>query len=193
MAEPYATVAKSRKSGLTTLELHVLDVACRPVWKAFGHTYLVGTAQMGGPYRDVDVRTILPDEDFDRLFGEGGEAAWSLVCLSVGLMLAQQTGLPIDYQIQRMTEANATYPGGNRNPLGMGSRVYAGGGDATRFSGAVLPLPRPITESEKQGVLDFLNSLATVDNDPSRTLPAEHSRLSATSTNPNYLPGDTRG
>ncbi len=125
---------KVRKSGLTTLELHVLDVACRPVWEAFGSTYLVGTAQTGGPFRDVDVRTILTDAEFDRLFGDGGKAVWGLICLSVGLMLAQQTGLPIDYQIQRMTEANETYPGGNRNPVGMGHRVYAGGGDATRFS-----------------------------------------------------------
>lgn len=126
--------AKVRKSGLTTLELHVLDVACRPIWAAFGGTYLVGTAQTGGPFRDVDVRTILYDDDFDRMFGgEGGKAVWSLFCLSVALMLAQQTGLPIDYQVQRMTEANAKYDG-RRNALGMGGRVYAGGGDATRFA-----------------------------------------------------------
>jgi hypothetical protein len=44
-------------------------------------------------------------------------------------MLAQQTGLPVDYQIQRMTEANAKYDG-MRNPIGR-RRTYAGGGDAT--------------------------------------------------------------
>jgi hypothetical protein len=54
------TAKKRRKSGLTTLELHLLEQACQPVWRAFGHTYLVGTAQTGGKYRDVDVRTILP-------------------------------------------------------------------------------------------------------------------------------------
>jgi hypothetical protein len=141
----------SRKSGLTTLALHRLDRACVPIWDAFGATYLVGTAQTGGDYRDVDVRTILADEEFDRLFAcptdkdgafefhEGsplskGSALWSLICVSVGQMLEAATGLPIDYQIQRMTEANEKYDG-PRNPVGRGMRTYAGGGDATRFLG----------------------------------------------------------
>lgn len=134
-------MAKHRKSGLTTLELHLLEQACRPVWEAFGSgrvgsTYLVGTAQTGGKYRDVDVRTILPDHEFDALFRvveRNGQALWALMCAAIGRMLADQTGLPIDYQIQRMSEANEKYQG-ERNPLGHGGRVYAGGGDATKFS-----------------------------------------------------------
>lgn len=137
-------MAKRRKSGLTTLELHLLEQACQPVWHGFGDgtagsTYLVGTAQTGGEYRDVDVRTILPDDEFDALFGaedRNGEALWSLICVAIGRMLTEQTGLPIDYQIQRMTEANEKYPGGNRNPVGHGRRIYAGGGDATKFHSA---------------------------------------------------------
>lgn len=129
---------KHRKSSLTTLELHLLELACQPVWRAFGMTYLVGTATTGGEYRDVDVRTILTDEDFDRRFGIGddegvdGQAFWALVCSSVGRMLSKQTGLPIDYQIQRLSEANEKFQG-ERNPVGHGHRVYAGGGDATAF------------------------------------------------------------
>lgn len=99
----------------------------------------MGTAQTGGPYRDVDVRTILPDEEFDALFGgadRNGKALWSLMCTAIGRMLADQTGLPIDYQIQRMTQANEKYQG-QRNPIGHGHRLYAGGGDATDFT-AVL-------------------------------------------------------
>lgn len=125
-------MAEKRKCGLSTLDLHLLELACQPVWKAFGATYLVGTAQTGGEHRDVDVRTILSDEDFDRIFGDG-EAFWSLVCSSVALRLREQTGLPIDYQIQRQTEANEKYQG-QRNPIGHGHRVYAGGGDATDFT-----------------------------------------------------------
>jgi hypothetical protein len=132
---------KRRKSGLTTLDLHKLELACQQVWEGFGSgtsgsTYLVGTAQTGGKYRDVDVRTILPDDEFDALFcrpDTNGRALWSLLCSSIGRMLAEQTGLPIDYQIQRATQANEKYPGGNRNPIGHGRRDYAGGGDATRF------------------------------------------------------------
>lgn len=131
---------KQRKSGLTTLELHLLEQACQPVWAGFGSgtsgsTYLVGTAQTGGKYRDVDVRTILPDDEFDRLFcaeDSNGKALWNLLCSAIGRMLAEQTGLPIDYQIQRMTEANEKYPN-QRNPVGHGRRDYAGGGDATAF------------------------------------------------------------
>ena len=121
------------RSELTTLNLHLLDAACVPLWAALGSTYLVGTAQNGGPYRDVDVRTILSDNDFDRLFGDDcGMHRWELICTGVGAMLAQRTGLPIDYQIQRQSEANAKYDG-RRNPVGV-KRTYAGGGDATPWT-----------------------------------------------------------
>lgn len=53
------------------------------------------------------------------------------ICMTMR-MLTEDTGLPIDFQIQRMTEANAKYDG-PRNPLGAGRRDYAGGGDATKF------------------------------------------------------------
>lgn len=121
-----------RKFGLTTLELHILDAACRPLREAFGFgsVYLVGSAQVGGSFRDVDVRVILHDEVFDRLFS-GNQEFWSLVCSSIGWRLTVQANLLIDFQIQRMTEANTEHPG-PRNPLGTG-RSYAGGGDATRF------------------------------------------------------------
>lgn len=139
--------AKKRKSGLTTLDLYLLERACVPVWAGFGSgtagsTYLVGTAQTGTKYRDVDVRTILHDDEFDRLFNAddcNGEALWSLLCVAIGRMLAEQTGLPIDYQIQRQSEANEKYQG-QRNPVGHGRRVYAGGGDATAFK---APAERP--------------------------------------------------
>lgn len=122
------------RSGLSTLQLHILDQACVPLAAAFGGTYLVGTAQSGGPYRDVDVRTILGDEEFDRLFGdEPGRRRWAIICMGIGWLLAQQTGLPIDYQIQRQTEANAKYDG-PRNPIGR-RRTYAAGGDATPWNG----------------------------------------------------------
>lgn len=119
--------------GLTTRELYVLEMACRPVWDAFpnGGTYLVGTAQTGREFRDVDVRTILPDKDFDRLF-HGQPELWELMCLTTANWLVQQTGLRIDYQIQRMTQANERHDG-QRNPVGMGSREYAGLGDGTDF------------------------------------------------------------
>lgn len=122
--------SRTRKSSLTTLDWYTLNRACEPVWDAFGATYLVGTAAQGGEYRDVDVRTILRDDDFDRLCGD--RSVWTLLCVSIGMLLRQATGMPIDYQIQRMTKANEKYPGGWRHPVGM-VVDFAGGGDATAW------------------------------------------------------------
>ena len=116
-------------SGLTTLQLWQLDQACYPLNRAFGVcTYLVGTAFDGESWRDVDVRTILYDDDFDELFGDR-DTLWGLVCLAVGQYLSDASGLPVDFQIQRQTDANEKHSK-YRNPLGM-LRTFAGGGDAT--------------------------------------------------------------
>ena len=126
-------------SGLTTLQLWQLDQACYPLNRAFGVcTYLVGTAFDGESWRDVDVRTILYDDDFDELFGDR-DTLWGLVCLAVGQYLSDASGLPVDFQIQRMTEANEKHGGKPRSPLGMRDiEDYAGGGDATPYRAAIL-------------------------------------------------------
>lgn len=121
------------KSALSTRELYSLDIAVRtllrdPRW-GYG-TYLVGTAATQETYRDVDVRTILPDDEFDAVFG-GRPHLWSTFCFLAAEWLARQTGLPIDYQVQRQSDANAKHPG-PRNALGIG-RYYAGAGDATSW------------------------------------------------------------
>lgn len=126
----------SRMSYLTTAEFAILNDACLVIKDAFGATpYLVGSATRSADYRDVDIRLILTDEDFDHWFS-GRELLWSLVCLSIGRHLSDLTRLPIDFQIQRMTEANERYGEGFRHPIGRRRRPYAGGGDATRFGGA---------------------------------------------------------
>ena len=121
----------ARKSFLSTAEFARLNDACIPVTAAFDSPpYLVGSATESPDYRDVDLRVILTDEDFDRWFGDR-VLLWSLVCLTIGHYLRDVTGLPIDFQIQRMTEANTKHPTTHRNPMGMTARPYAGGGDAT--------------------------------------------------------------
>lgn len=128
----------ARKSHLTTAQFAILNDACIPLVEAFDSMpYLVGSATERADYRDVDLRLILADEEFDRLFA-GREPPWSLVSLAIGQYLAGITGLPIDFQIQRRTEANERFPGpGNRNPMGMTNRSLAGGGDATNFNAAI--------------------------------------------------------
>ena len=120
---------------LSTLELHELDEACRPFVQAFGqYPYLVGSASQGPDFRDVDVRLILPDEEFDALFAGEGKALWGLLSRLGATFLRVKTGLPVDFQIQRQTEANEKFGDLGktpRNPLGQRSLLeFAGGGDA---------------------------------------------------------------
>ncbi len=81
-----------------------------------GMPYLVGSALDRPDYRDVDVRLILADDVFDRL-----ASVVEIQGLNIGFSLWGQrvTGLPIDFQVQRMTEANAENEG-RRHPIGMG-------------------------------------------------------------------------
>lgn len=124
---------KNRVSFLTTAQFQRLEVACRPVYEAFGNIpYLVGSHSERPDFHDVDVRLILHDGDFDDLFGRRPHL-WSFVCHLVSEHLSRETSLPIDFQVQRMTEANDQYPDGMRNPMGYGHRLFAGGGDATRW------------------------------------------------------------
>lgn len=136
-------MSENRKiSYLTTIEFARLNYACAPITEAFGRPpYIVGSSVDKNDYRDVDVRSILPDEMFDAIFGQGRLFFWSLFCMGVTEYLTKVTGLPIDYQVQRMTEANEKFDG-PRNPIGTRSRPFAGGGDATGMH-ATLPPHQP--------------------------------------------------
>jgi hypothetical protein len=84
--------------------------------------YLVGSAARRKETRDVDVRLILPDEEFDALIGEREaahyfNAKWSAACLAWSARGRELTGLQIDFQIQRQTEANEKYGDEPRYPL----------------------------------------------------------------------------
>lgn len=101
-----------------------LNQACRVLVDAFGHNnYLVGSSLSKREFRDVDIRTILDDEDFQKMFPGIGptrqhDARWSLFCSAISQWLSSQTELSIDYQIQSRTEANNLYPG-QRQAVGI--------------------------------------------------------------------------
>ena len=103
-----------------------LDAFGREIEDAFGHLpYLVGSAAVGKQWRDVDVRLILSDDEFDALFppveqGQPG-GRWDLLCAAISELARQRTGLPVDFQIQRQTYANDRYPG-PRHALGLHDR-----------------------------------------------------------------------
>ena len=125
----------ARRTFLTTAEFYRLNHACLPLLRAFKtRTYLVGSSSNPEKqgFRDVDVRTILDDEDWDALFADRADF-WSLFCLGIATYLTEVSGLPIDYQVQRMTEANERFDG-PRNPIGV-PRYFAGMGDATAWTG----------------------------------------------------------
>ena len=92
---------------------------------AFGAMpYHVGSSIHGKTWRDVDVRVMLDDDRFDALFPgyatwRQRDAWWSLLCSAISELGRQRTGLPIDFQVQRTTDANEKFPGA-RNPLFVG-------------------------------------------------------------------------
>ena len=93
----------------------MLDEFGSQVYSAFGSPpYLVGSALDGKQWRDVDVRLILSDEDWDAMgLGDPRDThrngKWVALCLAFAALGKQMTGLPIDFQIQRQTEANAEF------------------------------------------------------------------------------------
>lgn len=103
-----------------------LEAFGREIDAAFGHLpYLVGTAAVGKTWRDVDVRLILPDDEFDALFPpvepDQADGRWGLLCAAISELARVRTGLPVDFQIQRMSVANDRYPG-PRLALGLHDR-----------------------------------------------------------------------
>ena len=118
--------AQQRANYIGSPAFFLLNQACRSLADAFGHCiYLVGSSLHKRDYRDVDIRCILDDDEYARLFpGLTGNpslcARWSVLCSSISLWLSQQSGLPVDFQIQKQSEANANHPGAaRRHPMGI--------------------------------------------------------------------------
>lgn len=101
-----------------------LNAACLMLTEAYGyHLYHVGSSLDRRDFRDVDLRMILPDEEFDTLFPHVGgpdhmRGRLALFNAAISGWVAERTGLPIDFQFQRCTEANAEFDG-NRSAMGM--------------------------------------------------------------------------
>ncbi len=88
----------------------------------FGHVpYQVGSSVESKQWRDVDVRLILPDEEFEERFGKNRNAQTNRQLAAVTLAFAalgqQMTGLPIDFQIQPQSWANDRYGSKPRSAL----------------------------------------------------------------------------
>ncbi|WP_431935812.1 hypothetical protein [Micromonospora sp. RP3T] len=77
--------------------------------------YHVGSSLDSKQWRDVDVRLILPDDEFAARFGNNRSSDTNPKLAAITLAFAalgqQMTGLPIDFQIQPQSWANEHYPG----------------------------------------------------------------------------------
>lgn len=119
-----------------------LELACQHLYRAFvdhrgdsfGGIYLVGSALERPDWRDVDVRLILDDASFCRLFPDAGpvsqsrwefDARWCILTTTISAWLSEQTGLPVDFQFQPQSHANERHKG-RRNALGL---IFAKEGD----------------------------------------------------------------
>jgi hypothetical protein len=93
-----------------------LDLFADQVWNAFGHCpYLVGSVLHTTEWRDVDVRLILPDDEYEKMFpdcdprDEHRCSKWVALCIAFSCLGKEMTGLPIDFQIQQQTHANKEF------------------------------------------------------------------------------------
>lgn len=96
--------------------IFALEQACQHINKAFDGfgCYLVGSAIERPDWRDVDVRLIMADKDFARLFPDARDnwefdPRWLLLTVSISKWLSDITGLPVDFQFQPQTHANARH------------------------------------------------------------------------------------
>lgn len=102
-----------------------LELAIRPVCEAFKVycCYLVGSCLERPDWRDVDIRLIMDDDAFLAEFPSAGQhweqdSRWLLLMTSISEYLSKRTGLPIDFQCQPQTRANARHKG-VRSAIGL--------------------------------------------------------------------------
>jgi len=94
----------------------LLDEFGSQVWAFFGDVpYHVGSSVFKKRgWRDVDVRVIMDDEEWDKWeFGDPTQChsngKWVSICRAYSELGKQMTGLPIDFQVQKRSNANSEY------------------------------------------------------------------------------------
>lgn len=141
MSEPAPTpeqISAARAHRLLPADQFNLNMACAPIVEAFDWSvFHVGSSlrslTAGNPWRDVDVRCMLDDDEFDRIFpgawpnshGDPGSPRLALMNTTFSGWLTARTGLPVDFQFQRLTQANEKYgkPEHQRSALGIFHRT----------------------------------------------------------------------
>jgi hypothetical protein len=124
LARTAAPKAKSNYIGAPAC--FALEQACQHLRAAFGEygIYQVGSSLERADWRDVDLRYILDDDEFAKLFPDAGDRweqdpRWLLLTVAISAWLSKESGLPIDFQFQPMSHANERHKK-PRNPYGIG-------------------------------------------------------------------------
>lgn len=118
---PTAPPANRRHTQLGPAEVRLLDDWGVALISAFPNAvgvFLVGSSMIRKDWRDIDVRIMLHDQEFNAITAVMRPRRLNLMLTLWG---RQVTGLPIDCQVQAMTWANAQYPWPKhpRNALGF--------------------------------------------------------------------------
>ena len=114
--------AAKRTIGVGSPGIFKLELFGRVLMDAFGfNAYLVGSNVLGKGGRDVDVVVMLPDDAFDEMFPDRDKPdrwnlRWAAYCHAFSALGAEMTGLPVDFKLQRISDANEKHAG-PREPL----------------------------------------------------------------------------
>lgn len=110
---------------LTVLDYFNLDQAVKVLGQTFHYNvYLVGSVLTRPNFRDVDLRCMLDDEDYDKLFSSSYndlncDHMRKVMNISISSWLKSLTGLPVDFQFQKTSEANKEFPRQPRSSIGL--------------------------------------------------------------------------
>lgn len=112
-------------------QVFTLELACKQINEAFGGfgCFLVGSSIQRADWRDVDIRLILPDDQFRNLFPDSEinyelDCRWLILSSSLSMFLSKVSGLPVDFQIQPQTKANLQHTG-QRHAIGLSNSINA--------------------------------------------------------------------
>ena len=111
-------VPKHRASYLTVAQQYNLNCVCSGFRLIGFGLYHVGSSLTRPDYRDVDLRCIIGDSEYDEAFRIGGDRFRKFIETAISEWISARTGLPIDFQFQRMTQANEEFKG-PRNWVGL--------------------------------------------------------------------------
>lgn len=124
LIEPEKSKKRSPNVGVGMPQYLYLEEFGSHLWSVFGHpAYLVGSALFGKKWRDVDVRLLLPDDEYAAWgFGDPNYPTRNAKLVAITMAFAalgkQMTGLPIDFQLQPRSYANEKF-NESRSALGV--------------------------------------------------------------------------